>query len=91
MDGLLRREWGFDGLIVTDDLVMGAVFRNNICAGVVDSLDAGVDLLLVAWDGRQYYSLMRCALNALGLGRVDTPLLTRSQQRLDRFTATLAR
>ena len=91
VDGLLRREWGFDGLIVTDDLVMGAVFRNNICAGVVDSLDAGVDLLLVAWDGRQYYSLMRCALNALGLGRVDTPLLTRSQQRLDRFTATLAR
>jgi beta-N-acetylhexosaminidase len=36
--GLLRERWRFDGPIVTDDLVMSAVFQHGICQGVVDSL-----------------------------------------------------
>lgn len=89
IDGLLRREWGFDGLIVTDDLAMGAVYRHDICDGVADSLNAGADLLLVGWDGRQYYLLMRCLLNANARGHVDATMLMRSSARLERFTGRL--
>jgi beta-N-acetylhexosaminidase len=82
VDGLLRGKWRFDGLIVTDDLNMGAVFRHGLCSGVVASLNAGVDLLLISYDGRQYYPIMRCVLEADAQGAIDQAALERSAQRL---------
>ncbi|HLO78516.1 MAG TPA: glycoside hydrolase family 3 N-terminal domain-containing protein [Magnetospirillum sp.] len=84
IDGVLRGEWGFDGPIITDDLVMGAVYHHGLCTAVEEALNAGVDLLLVAYDGRQYYRAMGCALTALGQGRLDSATLTRSETRLAR-------
>ncbi|HUO55132.1 MAG TPA: glycoside hydrolase family 3 N-terminal domain-containing protein [Rhodoblastus sp.] len=82
VDGLLREKWGFGGLIVTDDLNMGAVFHHDLCSGVVASLNAGVDLLLVSYDGRQYYPMMRCVLAADAKGAIDQPAMQRSARRL---------
>ncbi|PWB88450.1 DUF2809 domain-containing protein [Methylosinus sporium] len=82
ISGLLRGEWGFDGLVVTDDLDMGAVYRHDICSGVVASLNAGVDLLLVSYDGRQYYPLMECVLAADAKGQIDRQMLVVSDARL---------
>ncbi|MAG03500.1 MAG: beta-glucosidase [Acidimicrobiaceae bacterium] len=46
--GLLRREMGFDGLVISDDLAMGAVAGGmDIPQAAVLSLRAGVDLLIV--------------------------------------------
>ena len=84
IDGLLRRQWGFDGVIVTDDLVMTSVFKHGICAGVADSLNAGVDLLLVAYDGRQFYRLMACVLAAEARQEIDPAMLAASERRLRR-------
>ncbi len=36
---------------MTDDLVMGAIYWRNVCDAVVEALNAGVDMLLVALDG----------------------------------------
>ena len=33
---------------MTDDLVVGAIYQRNVCTAVVEALNAGVDLLLVA-------------------------------------------
>jgi beta-N-acetylhexosaminidase len=82
ISGLLRGEWGFDGLVVTDDLDMGAVYRHDICSGVVASLNAGVDLLLVSYDGRQYYPLMECVLAADAKGQIDRQMQAGSDARL---------
>jgi beta-N-acetylhexosaminidase len=82
ISGLLRGEWGFEGLVVTDDLDMGAVYRHDICSGVVASLNAGVDLLLVSYDGRQYYPLMECVLAADAKGQIDRQMLVVSDARL---------
>lgn len=82
VDGLIRRGWGYDGLIVTDDLNMNPVFRHDICGGVVASLNAGVDLLLVSYDGRQYYPMMDCLLAAQAKGRINAAVLDRSARRL---------
>jgi beta-N-acetylhexosaminidase len=86
--GLVRRQWGFDGVIVTDDLAMGAVSRYDPCAGVVASLNAGVDLLLVSFDGAQFYPLMDCLLRAKDRGALDMEALARSARRLDRLSAS---
>lgn len=81
IDGLLRREWGFDGVIITDDLVMSAIYQHGLCRAVEDALNAGVDLLLVAFDGKQYFRAMACALSA----GPDPAMLARSDRRLQRL------
>jgi beta-N-acetylhexosaminidase len=79
---LVRDQWGYRGIIVTDDLVMGAIYQHGICSAVVESLNAGVDLLLVAYDGLQYYRMFGCALAASADGRLDGPALLESDARL---------
>jgi beta-N-acetylhexosaminidase len=51
LDGLLRKSLGFDGLIVTDSLEMGAV-TNRYWSGLVavKALQAGADILLLPLD-----------------------------------------
>ncbi|CAO3426245.1 glycoside hydrolase family 3 N-terminal domain-containing protein [Azospirillum doebereinerae] len=84
IDGLLRRDWGYDGLVVTDDLVMTPVYQYGLCRAVEEALNAGVDLLLVAYDGRQFYRAMTCALDSGKRGALDPAALAASRERLGR-------
>ena len=65
VSGLLRDQWGFDGVAITDDLTMGAVEHAGLCRAVEGALNAGIDLLLVSWDTDKPYPALRCALDAL--------------------------
>jgi beta-N-acetylhexosaminidase len=49
VNGIIRQKWNYQGVIITDDLVMGAIYSHSICTAVVEALNAGVDLLLVAF------------------------------------------
>jgi beta-N-acetylhexosaminidase len=49
--GLLRGQLGFDGVVVSDDLRMGAIEKHyGLAEAAVLALQAGVDLLLIADD-----------------------------------------
>lgn len=49
IDGLLRGELGFDGVVLSDDLTMGAITRHYTHAEAVErAIHAGVDILLIA-------------------------------------------
>ena len=61
VDGIIRKKWNYQGIVMTDDLVMGAIYQHNVCTAVVEALNAGVDLLLVAFDGAQFYRIFACA------------------------------
>lgn len=51
IDGILRKQLGFDGVVVSDDLYMGAIVRHySYEAAVEKAINAGVDLLVVAND-----------------------------------------
>jgi beta-N-acetylhexosaminidase len=51
VDGMLRRDLGFDGLIVTDALIMGAIVRAlGPGEAAVRALEAGCDVLLIPAD-----------------------------------------
>ncbi len=48
VDGLLRREWGYDGIVVTDDMDMGAILNEYGFADAMRrSIEAGNDLILL--------------------------------------------
>ena len=51
IDGLLRSRLGFDGVVVSDDLNMGAIVKHfSYETAVEKAINAGVDLLIVAND-----------------------------------------
>ena len=82
VDGILRKKWNYQGVVMTDDLVMGAIYQRNVCTAVVEALNAGVDLLLVAFDGAQFYRIFSCAVAASAEGRLDATMLGDSETRL---------
>ncbi|VIO76487.1 Beta-hexosaminidase A [Bradyrhizobium ivorense] len=84
IDGLIRKRWNYQGIVMTDDLVMGAIYQHNVCTAVVEALNAGVDLLLVAYDGLQFYRLFACASDAAERNALDIAMLRASETRLRR-------
>ncbi|KXH86968.1 beta-N-acetylhexosaminidase [Sporosarcina sp. HYO08] len=49
--GILRDDYNFNGVVITDDLTMGAITDHyNVADAAVQSVKAGADLLLVAHD-----------------------------------------
>jgi beta-N-acetylhexosaminidase len=83
INDLIRKQWGYRGIIITDDLVMGPIYEHGVCAAVTEALNAGVDLLLVAYDGLQFYRMYHCALSASADGKLDEAMLKSSLARLN--------
>ena len=51
IDGILRKRLLFDGLVISDDLYMGAIARNFSYETAVErAINAGVDMLIIAND-----------------------------------------
>jgi beta-N-acetylhexosaminidase len=90
--GLLRGQWRYDGILVTDDYCMGAVYNSpeGIEAASIDALNAGVDLILVAYDPDQYYPVMHALLKALATGRLLPEVLEKADARLRRAIDAVA-
>jgi beta-N-acetylhexosaminidase len=82
IDGIIRGKWNYQGVVITDDLVMGAIYQHDVCTAVVEALNAGVDLLLVAYDGAQFYRIFGCASDASTQGKLDAVMLHDSDARL---------
>jgi len=80
VSGMLRGDLGFDGLVVTDSLLMAAVAdRYSPQQAAVAALVAGADLLLMPPDPR----VARDALvAAVGDGRLDAARLQEAAQRV---------
>jgi len=75
--GLLRRDLGWSGVVVSDDLRMGAIDKHwGLGEAAVLALEAGVDILLIAEDrlpdGRSAAAVTRTAVRtALAEGRLS--------------------
>ena len=84
--GMLRGEWKYDGVLITDNFSMMAVYRSSagMDNGSIEALNAGVDLILISWDADQYYRVMYALLKADEQGRLNRDVLHRSDQRLAR-------
>lgn len=85
VQGIIRQAWGHDGVLVTDDLTMRAAQKHGLCGATLAALNAGVDLLLIAYEYDQFYGAMQCAVQALNAGQLDSALLAGSARRLAQF------
>ncbi len=82
IQGLLREQWGFNGLIVTDDLNMGAVHGYGIGRAAGQALAAGADMILVSYDPDQYYRAIHGARQFRTEGALPPGRLAESDRRL---------
>jgi len=91
--GMLRGEWKHDGVLITDNFSMLAVYRSaaGIDNGSIEALNAGVDLILISYDPDQYYRVMYALLQANRQGRLTREALERSDQRLARAIESVRR
>jgi beta-N-acetylhexosaminidase len=84
IDGLLRRELGYDGVVMTDSLEAAAVQEvSDVDAAAVASVDAGVDVILTT--GRGSYIRVYRAL--LARARADRDFRARVRESAARVLA----
>jgi len=83
--GLLRGRLGHGGLVITDDLNMGAVYGRGIGRVAGEALAAGADLVLVSYDPDQIYRAILGAARALEAGTIAPDALAASRERLGDF------
>lgn len=82
---LLRGRMGFDGLILTDDLEMGALRElGTVGEAAVRATEAGHDLLLVCSDLRAAEEAVAALRRAYQEGRLDPAALEASAERINR-------
>ncbi len=88
---LLRRRLGFAGLVVTDDLEMGAVTTGrSIGEATVEALAAGADLALICHSPEKILSAHESLTRAVEAGRVELARLGEAQVRIRCFAARWA-
>ena len=81
--GLLRGEMGFDGVVCTDDLTMGAVSNTyGMGEAAVLAVEAGCDLLLVCHGADNLTAARDALLEAADSGRLSPERLDESVKRI---------
>ncbi len=84
VQSIIREEWKHKGILVTDDMSMGAIVNSDrgICGSSIDSLNAGVDILLISYDFEKYYTVMSCLIDAYENNILDKEMLEISDSRI---------
>ncbi len=83
LDGLLRRELGFGGVLVSDDLEMKAIAEHfTVEDAVVRSLAAGCDLFLVCHKAAVQRRCIEALAKAVREGRVSEARLAEAEARV---------
>lgn len=93
INGLLRSEMGYDGVVVTDDLYMQAIIDNySIPTALELAINAGADLICVGnnintgFEAERPYQLVDQIVDLVKQGRIPWERLQESYQRIMRLS-----
>jgi beta-glucosidase len=85
LTGQLRQRLGFDGLVVTDALVMGAIAnRYGLAEASVLAVEAGADILLMPLDAEV---TIKAVCDAVSQGRISESRIDESWERIKQVKA----
>jgi len=83
---LLRNQLGFGGLVLTDDMEMGAISQiGSFEESIVEAFAAGADVILVCHTAEKALAAQEALTKAVESGRIRAQDLARSQQRIRQF------
>jgi beta-N-acetylhexosaminidase len=87
VSSIIRGRWHDDGLLITDDLSMGAVTgsKEGIGAAAIKSLNAGIDILLLSYTERHFDTVMSALIEADANGEIDQGRQSASRERLKKY------
>jgi beta-N-acetylhexosaminidase len=88
---LIRRQWGYSGILITDDFSMGAITRSpdGIGGAAVKALQAGIDIVLVSYSEKHLNTVMTALIEADSKGAFDPAAAARSRDRLARHARVM--
>ena len=84
LNELLRKKMGYDGLIISDDLEMGAIANGRgVAQGAADSLKAGADIFLVCENQKYIKECVELILGMVLRGEISNKRLHQSHERIE--------
>lgn len=86
IDGLLKKQLGFNGLVITDDLQMEGVFQGGKYGSTEElaimSLLAGTDIIMIVWSEKKQKRIKQHLKRAIQSGKFPLALL---HEKLDKI------
>lgn len=95
IDGLLRKELGYDGVVISDDLGMGAISKNYKYDHAIElAVNAGTDIILHSnvevHDPQIAQITIKTILNLIENGKIDKSRIYESFERIQKLKSRLA-
>ncbi|SDX47318.1 beta-N-acetylhexosaminidase [Marininema mesophilum] len=88
LTGLLRERLGYQGVIITDDMEMGAIIKNyGTAEATVRAVKAGADLILISHDLTRQEQSINAVLNAVHKGIISEKRINDSLRRILKMKA----
>lgn len=92
LDDLLRRDLGYQGVLITDDLEMGAIENHHsVPEAALAAFLAGADLLLICHEHDKVRATIARLEGAMAEGQISRARLGQSLARIARLRAAFAR
>jgi beta-N-acetylhexosaminidase len=83
VDDLLRDQMGYQGVVITDDLTMGAIVENySLAEAGILAIEAGCDLLPVCHGTDRLREVQAALLSAVRSGRLSEDRIDQSVRRI---------
>lgn len=92
LNGLLRREIGYDGVVFTDDMEMKAIASFfDFDEAVIRTIEAGADVVTICHTPEKQHRAIDLLTAAITSGRLPRERVLRSVRRIERLHATFVR
>jgi beta-N-acetylhexosaminidase len=89
---LLREQMGFEGLIITDDLEMGAIAKQQgVAEGAFSAFQAGADILLICKDQEKVLESIKLLRNKVLQDKIKLDRLDQSLGRIEKTKSRFLR
>lgn len=85
INGLLRHDMGYDGIVVSDALFMGGLKPRSVPQAGLEAFEAGTDLLLGAYSAWDVQETVRLLKDALATGQITQKQIDDSVLRILKF------
>lgn len=83
INDILREQLDFKGIVITDDMTMGAISKNyNIGDAAVRSINAGSDIILIAHDYNKGIEAVTSIIRAVNSGNIKMDRIDESLYRI---------